>query len=98
MGETGERRAPLLPMRADRVRRELRNLEAQNEADRRWRRVVRRAVLKAAAWYALGLYLIAWSWHTTNVELAHYLYAAGMYTCVLGHTLTAVKFWLDELR
>jgi hypothetical protein len=98
VGETGDRQTPLLPMRTERTLREMRNLEAQNEAERRWRRVVRRAVLKAAAWYALGLYLIAWSWHTTSIELAHYLYAAGMYTCVLGHTFTAVRFWLDELR
>jgi hypothetical protein len=98
VGETGDTRTPLLPMRRERLLRELRNLEVQSEADRRWHGVVRRAVLKAAAWYALGLYLIGWSWHTTNVELAHYLYAAGMYTCVLGHTFTAVKFWLDELR
>ena len=89
---------PLLTLRSDRVARELRNLQAQDAADRRWRRVVRRAVVKAAAWYTLGLYLIGWSWHTTSYELAGYLYVAGMYTCVLGHTFTAVKFWLDELR
>ncbi len=93
-----DRHAPLLTIRAERIARELRNLRSQDEADRRWRRVVRRAVVKAVAWYALGLYLIGWSWHTTNYELAGYLYVAGMYTCVLGHTFTAVKFWLDELR
>lgn len=98
MREEPDRRTPLLPMRADRILRELRRLDEQNQADRRWRRIVRRAVLRALAWYALGLYLIAWSWHTTNVEFAGYLYTAGMYTCALGHTFTAVRFWLDELR
>lgn len=98
MGETVDRQAPLLRMRTERILRELRNLEAQNEADRRWQRAVRRAVLRAVGWYTLGLVLIGWSWHTTDIELAHFLYAVGMYTCVLGHTFTAVKFWLHELR
>jgi hypothetical protein len=98
VAKTIDRRGPLLPMRAERIVRELRNLRAQDEADRRWRRIVGRAVLRAAAWYGLGLYLIAWSWHTTNLDHAHYLFAAGMYTCALGHTFTAVRFWLAELR
>lgn len=89
---------PLLKIPPARVERERRALLAQDEADRHWVKVVRRLVMRALAWYAFGLFLIGSSWHTTNLELAGYLYVAGMYVCALGHTFTFVNFWLRELH
>ena len=89
---------PLLKIPPVRVERERRALRAQDEADRHWMRIVRRLVLKALTWYGFGLFLIGSSFHTTNVELAGYLYVGGMYVCALGHTFTFVNFWLREFH
>jgi hypothetical protein len=65
---------PLLTLPPERIARERRDLEAQDAADRRWRRIARSTVAK----------------------LAGYLYVAGIYVCAIGHTFTAVNFWLRE--
>jgi hypothetical protein len=87
---------PLLRLPSDRIERERRLLAAQDQADRRWNRIVGRTVVKAVAWYCFGLFLIGSAWHTTNSDWAGYLYVAGMYVCALGHTFTTVNFWLRE--
>jgi hypothetical protein len=88
--------SPLLTLPPPRVARERQLLAAQDAADRRWGKIIRRTVAKALAWYLVGLFLIGFSWHTTNYDLAGYFYVAGMYVCALGHTFTVVNFWLRE--
>ena len=89
---------PLLKIPPARVERERRALRAQDAADRRWVKVVRQLVMRALGWYGFGLFLIGSSWHTTNYDLAGYLYVGGMYVCALGHTFTFVNFWLREFH
>jgi hypothetical protein len=96
MVQAREWHAPLLTLSSERIARERRDMWAQDESDRRWSRIVGRAVLKAAAWYAFGLLLIGFALNTTNYDLASVLYVVGMFVCALGHTMTAVRFWIAE--
>lgn len=96
MVEAHDRLAPLLRLSSTRIAREFDRVRVQDEADRRWRRLATRAVVKVLAWYVFGLFLMGSALHTTNYELAGYLYVAGVFVYALGPTMTAVRFWMVE--
>ncbi len=96
MALSRDRRTPLLRLSDARIARELQDVRVQDEADRRWRRIATRAVLKVLAWYVFGLFLMGSALHTTNYELAGYLYVAGVFVYALGPAMTAVRFLMVE--
>jgi len=73
-------------------------LAAQLAADRERRRLWLRTAILCVVWPLLGLSLLAWSLHTTNLLQGQVAFWAGLGIGDGGTLLTLVQAWLESER
>ena len=95
-GVRKRRNARLLELGEDRIRTEIRRAAELRAADRYWRTRSARFVLRLLGTYAFGVFLIGFSLHTTNYDIARWVVVAGFLVAGLGPMFVGVRTWLDE--
>ena len=73
-------------------------LAAQLAADRDRRRVWLRTAILCVVWPLLGLSLLAWSFHTTDLLYGQVAFWAGLGIGDGGTLLTLIQAWLEAER
>ncbi len=73
-------------------------LAAQVAADRERRRLWLRTAILCVVWPLLGLWLLAWSLHTTNLMYGQVAFWAGLGIGDGGTLFTLIHAWLESER
>lgn len=88
----------MTPSEDERVAHSLRRAADEEEAARAERRSVWLILLVCVLWAALGLFLVMWSAHTSNLEQGQLAFALGLIVGNGGIVATLIYAWYRTQR